>query len=438
MNAPINYNDVMNINVIGRVKKLVSLFKVPKHRTKKLAFKYLFSSLSALEEIAVLASERGAGVEGQLEDEYVHRDAFKQLAIKCGGFEGACEHTNSLIEYLHSLEGENAMAAINVVAEAWLGCVFVALSNLSPELFDSIGEDEAKHNGYALGYEVPNSEDLEPIMRDLESLMVKIAKSPNFIMPMIYLIGMEAVGRMGLDIVKNHRKACEHLNIIPQTREFEMFCRRTISGAKNNPEPIEMNGWEISKQNLWKASAPLVVQKDIKINVSNEIKVQAKIIEAIYKVTSLLPKFKNVVRDEQIFRTNKCLVGVRALWDQDHLTTIYCDSKQGYKKTIKNITTKIKRVRTRPYEIVPDVHHVKDLLMPSQIPFVISYIGMHDLPWGHGAVNEIEGITTWIFISAPKDNVYTLMFMTDHRVIDGHDICEFTERLKTYIEQSNK
>lgn len=438
MNGIVSYKEILNANVTKRVTKLVSLFKVPKHKTKKLAFKYLFSTLSALEEIAVLASERGAGVEGQLEDEYVHRDAFRELAIKCGGFEDACDHTTALIEYLQSLEGENAMAAINVVSEAWLGCVFVALSQLSPELFDSIGEDEARHNGYALNYEVPNSEELEPIMRDLESLMVKIAKSPNFIMPMIYLIGMEAVGRMGIDIVNNHRKACEHLNIVPQTREFEMFCRRTIMGSKNSPEPIEMNGWEISKQNLWKTPAPLVVQKDIKINISNEIKVQAKIIDGIYKAASVLPKFKNVVRDEQIFRTKKCLVGVRTLWDQDHVITIYCDAKQGYKKTIKNITTKTKRIRTRPYEIIPDVHHIKDLLMPSQIPFVISYIGMHSLPWGYGAIDEMEGITTWIFITGPKDNVYTLMVMSDHRVVDGHDICEFTDRLKNYIEQSNK
>lgn len=428
----------MENNVKQRVNKLVSLFKVPKHKTRKLAFKYLFSSLSALEEIAVLASERGAGVEGQLEDEYVHRDAFKELAIKCGGYEGACDYTTALIEYLHSLEGENAMAAINVVAESWLGCVFIALSNLSPELFDSIGEDESRHNGYALDYKVPNSSELEPIMRDLESLMVKIAKSPNFIMPMIYLIGMDAVGRMGLDIVKNHRKACEHLNIIPHTKEFEIFCRRTISSSKNSPDYLEMNGWEKSKQNLWKTSAPLVVQKDIKINVSNEIKVQARIIDAIYKTVCVMPKFKNVVRDEQLYKTKKCLVGVRALWDEDHLMTVYCDAKQGYKKTIKNIFTKIKKARNKAYELVPDIYHVKDLLMPSQVPFVISYIGMHDLPWGHGAVNEIEGITTWIFISAPKlDNTYTLMFMTDHRVIDGHDICEFTDRLKNYIEDAN-
>lgn len=427
----------MEDNIKYRVNNLVSLFKVPKHKTKKLAFKYLFSSLSALEEIAVLASERGAGVEGQLEDEYVHRDAFKELAIKCGGFEGACEYTSELIEYLHGLDGENAMAAINVVAESWLGCVFVALSGTSPELFNSIGEDESRHNGYALDYKVPNSEELEPIMRDLETLMVKIARSPNFIMPMIYLIGIEAVGRMGLDIVRNHRKACEHLNIVPDTKEFEIFCRRSINSSKNNPEQIVMNGWDRSKQNLWKTSAPLVVQKNIKINVTNEIKVQARIIDGIYKVTKMFPKFRNVVRDEQLYRTQRCMVGVRVLWDRDHITTVYCDAKQGYKKTIKNITTKTKRVRTRAYEVVPDVYHVKDLLVPSQIPFVLSYIGMHGLPWGHGAVNEIEGITTWIFISAPKDGEYPLVFMTDHRVIDGHDICSFAEHLKKYIEEAN-
>ena len=54
----------------SRVNKLLKTFTPPRNKTEKLAFRYLFSTLSALEQIAVLASERGAGVEGQLEDEY--------------------------------------------------------------------------------------------------------------------------------------------------------------------------------------------------------------------------------------------------------------------------------------------------------------------------------------------------------------------------------
>jgi len=418
-----------------RVAKLLTTFIPPRNKTEKSAFRYLFSTLSALEQIAVLASERGAGVEGQLEDEYVHRDAFKQLAVMCGGYEDPCDKTQQLIDFLESLEGEKSIAALNVVAEAWLGCVFTSLARVAPNLFNSIGEDESRHNHYALSYKIPNSEELEPVIRRLERMMVEIAKSPNFILPIIYLIGLGETGYMGLEMIKAHSRACEHLNIAPVTDEFQSFCRKSIHGGRNLPELIPMNDWEANKQSLWKRPAPMTVQKEIKIDSKNEIKVQAKIIEAIGKIVRLYPEFKNVTRDSKLYRTKHANVGMRVMWNDDIVTTIGLNAKNEYREILRNIVYRTKRIRNKAYEIIGEVDHLRDLLPPSQFPFVISYIGQHNLTWGYGVFSEFEGCSTSIFIGAPNDNnVYPITVLMDHRVFDGKDIALFTDKLKQYLE----
>jgi chloramphenicol O-acetyltransferase len=422
----------------ARVNALLKTFTPPRNKTEKLAFRYLFSTLSALEEIAVLAAERGAGVEGQLEDEYVHRDTFKQLAVACGGFEDPCDKTQQLIDFLQSLQGEKSIAALNVVSEAWLGCVFTSLSKLAPALFDSIGEDESRHNHYALSYKIPDSEELEPIIRRLERMMVEIAKSPNFILPIIYLVGLSEVGHMGIDMIKNHTIACRHLDIEPNTKEFESFCRTSIHGGRNTPELVPMNDWQFNKQSLWKRPAPMTVQNEIKINTSNEIKVQAKVIEAIGRITRAYPEFRNVTRDNKLYRTRQANVGVRVMWSDDILSTIIVNSKNNYKELLKNIISRTKRIRSKPYDIIGEVDHIKDLLPPSQVPFVISYIGHHNLRWGHGVFSEFEGSSTSVFIGAPdKNNLYPITVLMDHRVFDGKDIALFTDKLKHYLEIVN-
>ena len=424
------------MGIEDRVVRLLDCFKPPRNKTERLAFRYLFSTLSALEQIAVLAAERGAGVEGQLEDEYVHRDAFKALADRCGGYEEPCDKTQELIDFLESLHGEKSIAALNVVAEGWLGCVFTSLAHLAPDLFNSIGEDEARHNGYALSYKIPDSHELEPIIRKLERLMVEIAKSPNFFLPMIYLTDLNHVGKLGLKMIKAHKRSCDHLGIVPITNEFRAFCRKSIHGHQSSPELITMTDWQKNKQVIWKLAAPMTLHKEIKINVKNEIKVQAKIVEAIGKVTRLYPEFKNVTRDGKLYRAKHCNVGLRVMWNDDNISTVILNGKNGYREILKNIINRTKRIRNKPYELIGELDHIKDLLPPSQTPFVISYTGYHDSKWGYGVFSEFEGCSTSIFIGAPsEDNVYPITVLMDHRVFDGKDLALFTDQLKYYLEK---
>ena len=423
------------MNTIDRIQNLVRLFEVPKDKTIRFAFKYLFSMLSAVEQIAVLAAERGAGVEGQLEDEIVHRDAFKQLAINCGGFEGACEKTQELIDYLENLHGEKSMAALNVVAEGWLGCVFKRVAHLCPDLFNSVGEDEARHNGYALSYKIPDSHELEPIIKDLEFLLLEVATSPNFILPMIYLVGLKEVGQMGLEIQQSHIKACNHLNVEHSTKQYELTCRRSIKGSTNLPDLVPMNTWQINKHRIWNSPHEMVIQKEILIDTANELKAQAKIIEALYKVLSIEPRFRNVTRDNKIYRTKRFIIGVRTSWDEEQLTTVYVDAKNSYKDILKSLITKTKRIRSKPYEEIPDVYHIKELLLPSQCPVTLSFIGNYGTEWGFTRLSEVEGVATSIFIGSPTDYKYPITLVMDHRVFDGKDIQLFGHLLKKYLEK---
>lgn len=433
------------LNNEKRTKKLVDLFQIPRNKTKRLAYRYLFSTLKALEDIAVLAAERGAGVEGQLEDEYVHRDTFKQLADLCGGYEFPCEFTQKLIDYLQSLKGKDSVAALNVVAEGWLGCVFKGLSKVSPELFHAIGQDEARHNGYALTHDIPDSEYFEPVIRNLEKLLFDIVKSPNFIIPMIYLIGMKNVGLMGLDMLNSHKLACDHLKIESDTKDIRKFCKRAIIASKNEPEELELNTWQENKLKIWKNNAQMVHLKEVKINSSHMLIAQSKIIDAVYNIFKLYPNFRNVTRDGKIFRTKLPLVGVRVPWDEEQLTTIFLDSRQGYKKILKRIIRKTKNSRKRSYEKILEIDHIKELLPPSQCSVVVSYVGFDDpedlSAWGWGVIDEAEGIPITIFFGRPirKENdfwITRVVILMDHRVHDGKDLSLFVTKLKENLEQS--
>lgn len=420
-----------------RIKNLIDQFSIPKNKSEKLAFKYFFSILSSLEEIAVLAAERGAGVQGQLEDEIVHRDTFKALAIKCGGYEDPDENIQELIEYLEGLHGEKSMAALNVVAEGWLGCVFESVSHLCPKLFNSIGEDEARHNGYALSYKIPDSHELEPIVSDLEHMLLKIANSPNFVLPINYLIGMRNIGLMGIKIGESHRKACAHLGLQSDTREYDIVARSSLRAASNAPEELSMNDWQINKMNLWDGPHEIVTQKEIKINTKNELRVQAKIVEALYKICSIEPKFRNVIRDNKIFRTKRMLIGIRTYWDEEKITTIFIDAKNTYEKIIKHIINKTRRIRNKPYTKIPNVKHLKNLLPPAQSSINLSFVGHYGERWGYSKLGEIEGNSISIYIGGQRDYKYAISIVMDHRLFDGKDVARFSNLLQKYLEKED-
>lgn len=433
----------MKKKVNQRVESLVKTFKVPRNKTQKLAYKYLFSTLKALEDIAVLAAERGAGVEGQLEDEYVHRDTFKAIADLCGGYEGVCDYTQNLIDYLENLEGENSIAALNVVAEGWLSCVFIKLTPLCPDLFGKIGEDEQRHNGYALSYKIPNSEELEPIIRDLEKLLLDIVKSVDFVLPMVYLIGLKSVAEMGLDIIESHKKACAHMGVESDTAEMKKFCRSSIYASNKIPEEIEITDWQHNQLMAWDRFAHTIQIREVKIDTKNRLLAQAKIIEAVSDILTYYPEYRNVTRDRKLFRIKNPVIGLRVPWDDDHLSTIFLPVQKNYRKIAHKIICKIKNKRKKPYEKILDVFHLKDLLPPSQCSVMVSTVGLHEGAdtTGWSVSSELEGIPITVFLLHPisKEGKFwntRIVLVIDHRVYDGRRNSLFGDRLNHYLIQN--
>lgn len=281
---------------------------------------------------------------------------------------------------------------------------------------------------------IPDSHELLPIIKDLEFLLLKVATSPSFILPMIYLIGLKEVGVLGLKIRDSHKRACEHLGVEADTKDYEIECRRSIKGASNLPVPIPMNKWQINKHKIWNTPHEMVIQKIIKINAKNEIRVQSKIIEALYHILSIEPKFRNVTRNNQLFRTKRIMIGVRTMWDDDQLMTIYVDANKPAKDIARSIASKTRRARSKPYEEIPDVYPIKDLLLPSQCPITLSYIGDYNTEWGYTRLGEIEGVSTSIFIGSQENDKYPITIVMDHRVFDGKDVLLFGHLLKQYLE----
>jgi len=416
-----------------RKKQLVSLFEVPDDENDRLAYSYLFSILSSVEQIAVLAAERGAGVKGQLEDELVHRDAFKNVAKKCGGYRDDCPEIKELIEYLTNLKGETSMAALNVVAEGWLGCIFENIAHLSPKFFNSVGEDENRHNGYALAYKIPNSHELEPIIRDLEYLLFKIAQSPNFILPITHFLGLHDTGKMGLKVKEAHIKSCNHLNVKYNLNDYTKFCRGAILSKNNQPVEASMNTWQKNKQNIWNVSHDILIQEEYDIKINNPLKIQAKIIEALGKILQIEPRFKLVTRNKKLYYVQRSMIGIRAMYDNSQLMTIYIDANQRYNNLLKGLINKTRRSINKEYKLIPDVNHLLPILPPSQCPIILSYIGKYGTKWGYTQNGDIEGVSITLFLGENENGKQPITIVADHRVHDGHDITLFAHMLKRFL-----
>ena len=145
-----------------RVSRLAANAPAPRDRWEFIAARRLYSTLSQFEEIAVLAASRGDATSGQLDDEIVHRDLFRQLARDLGGIEPPAAETTALVNELQSLRGPVSLALLNLVAEQWLETVFHFLcAGWGAELFAEIEADESRHVADAWAFERASPEEID-------------------------------------------------------------------------------------------------------------------------------------------------------------------------------------------------------------------------------------------------------------------------------------
>ena len=429
-----------------------------------LAARHLFSTLSALERIAVLAAERGDGIPGQLEDEHVHRDGFAALAEMHGGLEEAPLPAQKLIDYLSDLEGEASLAALNVVAESWLETVFHHLgkAGVCDEVFKIVEDDEHRHAHDALALARPDPDEIEPVVRDLEKMLMEISMSGEFMLPMAWFLGPTGVANMGSDIAKSHARACEHLGVAPALRDLAMSCKIARILDRTKPTEVEMNEWERLKLETWHTVAPQYCVVDVETNTANLFKLQAQLVVAAGRVLARYPRLRNVVRRKQLYRTDHPCVGVRELYDPDRVITLFVSRPEKYsvRHVSKMLIKQKRRFLDEPYEPyrgpISTCAKLVDLMPPNRCSLVISCNASFGGLFGVGPLSEYEGVPASVtigevqmkpFMADPFDDpfsgqrvryndtvkwrqVVTLTVQLDHRVGDGKEIGWLASQLR--------
>jgi chloramphenicol O-acetyltransferase len=404
-----------SVHVVLRVKHILAAHDKNKRELKGhdiLAARHLYSTLYHLEQLAVLAAERGNGISNQLEDELVHRDVFKELAIQHGGLEPCPKPAQDLIDYLSKLDGAMSLATLNVVAESWLDTVFHHLekSDLAPEVFKAIEEDERRHTYGALQAARPDPNEVKPIVRDLEQMLMEISISGEFMLPMAWFLGPTGVANMGIAISKSHARACNHLRVEPNLDKLILSCRAARFLDRTAPQQIEANEWQRLKMEIWKTSAPQYCFVDMELDpkIKNPIKIQAQVIHAIGRILAREPDLRLVLRRDSLFRTDHPVVGIRALYDEDRVITLFVSrpEKTRPKKILHLLNRQMKRIKSEPYEPYEGVINVapqlKDLVPPQRCNVVVTYNGESGGLFGVGPLSDMEGIPTSVTFGEPR------------------------------------
>jgi hypothetical protein len=451
----------LKLNVISRVNKNMILFE--RHNFEGddiLAGRYLFSHLAHLEDIAVLAAHRGNCIENQLEDELVHRKTFETIAEHFGGMVEPSYEIKQIMNYLMTLTGEDSLAALNVVAENWLETVFVSLykSGLCTDMFKLIGEEEKRHSHEALEQARPDPDAFSEIVQDLEDMLTKISMSPEFMIPLHWFMGTENMALMGLKIAEKHEEACKHLGVQADLHALKVSSRSAKFLNRTAPVPVEMSDWEYVKQQTWDDHAPQYCFIEHEVKETNPLKLQAKLMEAAACVMKRHPRFRNVLRRGQIYRTDHPVIGMRTLYDDEQVLTLYVSrpEKKGWKGTIRNLAKTKRRVKEKPYEPYPGgvrlTPELKNLFPPNRCSLVVTYNGDWGGDFGVGPLSDMEGIPCSLTIGRireikdveedefglvyiTKKKVSTFCLMMDHRTGDGKDIGLF---LKETLRELDK
>ena len=187
-----------DFRVRRRVRRNLAESPLDLRGADRVAGRWLFSILAALEGIAVEAARRGDGVRGQLVDELSHAATFETIARWLGGPVEPPDEVSELVDYLEGLEGAASLAALNVVAEHWLAGVFRAVSGwgFANRLFELIGSEEERHVAGALQRARPTSAESREVVARLEEKLAFVANSPAFLLPLSQFGGASEVARL--------------------------------------------------------------------------------------------------------------------------------------------------------------------------------------------------------------------------------------------------
>lgn len=401
------------------------------------AMRHMFSEFCHLETIAVMAAERGDGIEGQLEDEYVHFETFKHLAAHYGGLVEPCQEVVDLIDYLTGLDGEASHAALNVTAESWLETVFhhVGRWGCCDEMMRIIESDEERHARLAMDLPKPPVEEIEPIMRKLEEHLEKIAVAPAFMLPLIYFGGEKRVCQMGAGIIRAHERACKHFGIESRTHRVKLLVRSQRMWYKRKPIEKEMTDWDLTRMRAYKGQIANMWGWFTVPAPVNGLRMQARVIKALANILQRHPEWRVVTRQGKLFETQETIIGVRAMYDDDAVMNVFLPNMAGRseKTVLRQLNQRIKKARREEYGYHAMPHMpdgLDELLPPPRVCAAVNYNGVHGGFGGSGPLSEVEGIPLLVTLGAVRNGECCITVLNDHRTHSGKQIGELMRELE--------
>jgi len=413
------------------------------------AFRRLFSLLSDLEEIAVLAAERGAGVEGQLEDELVHKNTFSQLARLCGGTEPVAASVKDLTDWVSGLRGAYSYTILNIVAEHWLETIFHHLTrwNLLGSLFESIEEDEHRHVEGAKGKGVEEDPTIGAYVQVLEKKLHRIASDPNFLYPMLWISSVDKMTELASDLHNKHKEVCGFLAADHSDYFNEMMLCR--AEAEDDVEPLLLpnTSWRQSAFNI--DLQQMGGWMEIKWQWSKEAsEVEARFLRAISRTLADKPELNltfNHLRKE-VYLARDTIVGVRRR-DDDGIYTVHVknpgDDLRQVKKHIR-INDRRKRL-TGFHEIPENISELQQIAPRSRCSTNLTVLlGAGGIDWGFAPLIPYEGNTWSVGVPGEftmkrnwlgkKEFYLTVGVLGDHRVTDGFELGQFMHGIRNNLD----
>jgi hypothetical protein len=408
----------------------------------------LFSCLAHLEEIAVMAAKAGGGVTDQLADEIAHRDTFRWIAAELGQPEPISVPVAALTRFLAGLSAEESILCLNLVAESWLENVFHHLADASPfrELFRVIEGEEARHAHEAAG----SAASVDPVLAkalvgELEEHLWAVTCDPHFLWPLAWFTGVQEVGRMGRRAAEMHRAACAAMGIEPGPY-LGIIAQCGDEGAGDlAPVLVESTPWEAGAFAL--GLRPMSIQWRARWRGPRDLRtVEARVTQAISAALAAEPRLNRttVGPRAEIWRPRLAAVGVRRLWDDDHLMTLFV--REAHARTTAAVADRLSSLardaRALPYPPPPDVPEgLARLAPPSRVAATVSVV-VGAFPAGATGVGPLvpqEGATWAVFATSFERDWLGRWFLNlsaecDHRAHGGLEMGRFASLVKSFLE----
>lgn len=410
------------------------------------AARRLFSNLGHLESIAVLACEKGFGVEGQHEDELRHRRLFFHVAQSLGGVEHAPASIEALTSFLDRLRGPESVAALNIVGEAWLGNVFEFIGPRGPwaDLFTEITEDEARHVRLAR-LEPPklHPSDVRPLVACLEELLWDITVDPFFAWPMAWFTGLGEMGKLGERAKRAHAESCAALGVEPGFHAERIAqCGRRLEEFVD-PRPVALTA---SQRTFFAIDMPAIrLSFEARWRHAKRFSdVEAIVARAVGSALSVNPRLNRTVVDarQEVWQPARPIVGVRRKAG-DEIVTVFVRDPQRFevgelKHRIHSENTAMLGLRPTALPVLPEP--LARLQPPSRVAATVTNVTAWTPRGGVGVapLAPREGATFSVCITSLYRRwgcwFLTITIDADHRAHNGEELARLGRAIQDKLE----